>query len=164
MSASLKPLYVEEFLAWERAQPERYEFDGIQPVAMTGGGQHVRIITRLIVALGYRVKPPCEVFGTDLKVQPVGRIRYPDASVVCSDGNDTDEIIEPTAVFEVVSPSTALTDRRVKPADTHPFLTLLFTCYLNRTGRKPPSCAEALAGNRKRSQAQMQCSRCRRSG
>lgn len=51
MSASLKPLYVEEFLAWERAQPERYEFDGIQPVAMTGGGQHVRIITRLIVAL-----------------------------------------------------------------------------------------------------------------
>ena len=117
MSASLKPLYVEEFLAWECAQPERYEFDGIQPVAMTGGGQHVRIITRLIVALVIRVKPPCEVFGTDLKVQPVGRIRYPDASVVCSDGNDTDEIIEPTAVFEVVSPSTALTDRRVKPAE-----------------------------------------------
>ncbi len=28
MSASLKPLTVEEFLAWERGQPVRYEFDG----------------------------------------------------------------------------------------------------------------------------------------
>ena len=37
MSASLKPLTVDEFLAWERAQPNRFEFDGIQPVAMTGG-------------------------------------------------------------------------------------------------------------------------------
>ena len=37
MSASLKPLTLEEFLDWERSQQERYEFDGIQPVAMTGG-------------------------------------------------------------------------------------------------------------------------------
>ena len=36
MSASLKPLTFEEFLDWERSQPLRYEFDGIQPVAMTG--------------------------------------------------------------------------------------------------------------------------------
>ena len=33
MSASLKPLTVDEFLAWERTQPLRYEFDGIQPGA-----------------------------------------------------------------------------------------------------------------------------------
>jgi len=37
MSASLKPLTVDEFLDWERAQQLRYEFDGIQPVAMTSG-------------------------------------------------------------------------------------------------------------------------------
>ena len=37
MSASLKPLTLDEFLAWERTQPVRYEFDGTQPVAMTGG-------------------------------------------------------------------------------------------------------------------------------
>ena len=35
MSASLKPLTLDEFLAWERSQPMRYEFDGTQPVAMT---------------------------------------------------------------------------------------------------------------------------------
>jgi hypothetical protein len=29
MSVSLKPLTLDEFLAWERSQPERYEFDGI---------------------------------------------------------------------------------------------------------------------------------------
>jgi hypothetical protein len=28
---------VDEFLAWERRQERRYEFDGFAPVAMTGG-------------------------------------------------------------------------------------------------------------------------------
>jgi hypothetical protein len=28
---------LEQFLAWEERQPLRYEFDGFQPVAMTGG-------------------------------------------------------------------------------------------------------------------------------
>ncbi len=64
MSASLKPLTMDEFLDWERSQPERYEFDGIQPVAMTGGSRpHSRIGTRLLVALAGRVKPPCEVLA-----------------------------------------------------------------------------------------------------
>jgi hypothetical protein len=35
MSASLEPLSPAEFLAWEAEQEERYEFDGIQPIAMT---------------------------------------------------------------------------------------------------------------------------------
>jgi Uma2 family endonuclease len=115
MSASLKPLTVDEFLAWERSQPLRYEFDGIQPVAMTGGSvSHVRVITRLIASLVNRVLPPCEAFGPELKVLTPGRIRYPDASVVCGDPVNDGDIIEPTIVFEVLSPSTALTDRRVK--------------------------------------------------
>ena len=89
MSASLKPLTLDEFLDWERSQPERYEFDGIQPVAMTGGSRaHSRVGTRLVVALGNRVKPPCEAHGPDLKVLTGARVRYPDASVVCSDSDD----------------------------------------------------------------------------
>jgi Uma2 family endonuclease len=106
---------MDEFLDWERSQPERYEFDGIQPVAMTGGSRpHSRIGTRLLVALAGRVKPPCEVFGPDLKVITTGRIRYPDVSVVCDSPDDDSDLIRPTLVCEVVSPSTALTDRRVK--------------------------------------------------
>jgi Uma2 family endonuclease len=115
MSASLKPLTVDEFLAWERTQPLRYEFDGIQPVAMTGGSvHHVRVITRLTATLVNRVQQPCEAFGPELKVLTPGRVRYPDASVVCGEPANDGDIIEPTAVFEVLSPSTALTDRRVK--------------------------------------------------
>ena len=119
MSASQKPLTLDEFLAWERTQPHRYEFDGIQPIAMTGGSvAHARAITRLTAALTTRVKPPCEAFGPALKVLPSGRTRYPDSSIVCQVpgqvlGED-DDTIEPTVVLEVLSPSTALTDRRVK--------------------------------------------------
>ena len=32
-----KPMTLEAFLAWEERQELRYEFDGFQPVAMTGG-------------------------------------------------------------------------------------------------------------------------------
>lgn len=118
MSASLKPLTLDEFLVWERAQPLRYEFDGIQPVAMTGGStQHARIQARVVIALGTRVGPPCEVFGSELKVVTATRVRYPDATVACGETDDGTDIVEPTAVFEVLSPSTALTDRRVKPRD-----------------------------------------------
>ncbi|MFL5283528.1 MAG: Uma2 family endonuclease [Rhodopila sp.] len=116
MSVSLKPLTVDEFLAWERAQPARYEFDGIQPVAMTGGSRlHARMIARLTLALGNRLRAPCEVFSSELKVITNGRVRYPGVSVVCSADGD-DDTIEPAVVFEVLSPSTALTGRRVKAA------------------------------------------------
>ena len=32
-----KPMTLAEFLEWEERQPLRYEFDGVGPVAMTGG-------------------------------------------------------------------------------------------------------------------------------
>jgi Uma2 family endonuclease len=115
MSAALKPLTLDEFLAWERSQPERHEFDGVQPVAMTGGSRpHARVTARLVAALINRVQPPCEAFGPDLKVLTTGRIRYPDASVVCGASHEDSDLIEPTVVCEVLSPTTALTDRRVK--------------------------------------------------
>ena len=59
MGATLKPLTVDEFLAWERAEPLKYEFDGIQPVAMNGGSRaHSRVGTRLLVALVPMLHPP----------------------------------------------------------------------------------------------------------
>ncbi len=115
MSVALKPLTLEKFLVWERAQPARYEFDGVQPVAMTGGSRpHARVGAKLVAALINRIHSPCEAFGRDLKVQTTGRIRYPDANVVCTASDEESDLVEPTVVFEVLSPSTALTDRRVK--------------------------------------------------
>jgi len=59
MGAFLKPLSV--FLERERSQQSRYQFDGIQPVARTGGSvAHARAITRLTTARGNRLLPPCE--------------------------------------------------------------------------------------------------------
>ena len=37
MSAVAKPMTLEAFLDWESRQELKYEFDGCQPVAMTGG-------------------------------------------------------------------------------------------------------------------------------
>jgi Uma2 family endonuclease len=118
MSASLRPLTLEEFLDWERSQPERYEFDGTQPVGMTGGSvAHARIVRRLVTALAARLGSGCEVFAGDLKVLTAGRARYPDATVVCGMIDPRSDAVEPSVVVEVLSPSTALTDRRVKSAE-----------------------------------------------
>ena len=37
-----KPMTLAEFLEWEERQPLRYEFDGVGPVAMTGGNARAR--------------------------------------------------------------------------------------------------------------------------
>ncbi|MBV8705054.1 MAG: hypothetical protein JO118_15255 [Acetobacteraceae bacterium] len=56
-----------EFLSWERDQPQRFEFDGIQPVPMTGGTvAHARLIRRLVEALGRLLPVGYEVFPGDL--------------------------------------------------------------------------------------------------
>ena len=120
MSASIRPLTVEEFLVWERAQPLRYEFDGVQPIpmGMTGGSPpHERLIARIIMAVGPRLTPPCEVFASGLKVVTEGRVRYPDATVGCDVGDESDDLVRPKIVFEVLSPSSALIDRRVKAVE-----------------------------------------------
>jgi Uma2 family endonuclease len=119
MSASLKPLTMDEFLAWERSQPVRYEFDGTQPVAMTGGTIAAdRVARRLLRALDRRLRAPCEVFGENVKVlTPAGRVRYPDVKVACGEFDPLADHLHPVVVFEVLSPTTEMTDRRVKSAE-----------------------------------------------
>jgi len=47
----------EQFLNWAAAQEGRYEFDGLQPVAMTGGtARHSRITLNIHVALRSRLR------------------------------------------------------------------------------------------------------------
>lgn len=105
---------LDEFLAWERSQELRYEFDGVQPVAMTGGTvEHSVIATNLVRALEDRLRgKPCRAFRGDLKIKVADRIRYPDAVVTCSPvPRGTDIVPDPVVVFEVLSSSTAGTDR-----------------------------------------------------
>ncbi len=47
-----RPMTLDEFLAWERRQELRYEFDCARAVAMTGGTvEHSEIATNLVEAL-----------------------------------------------------------------------------------------------------------------
>ena len=113
-----KPMTLAEFLEWEEGQPLRYEFDGVGPVAMTGGTYgHSTIQRNLAFALTGRLRgKPCQFQGSDLKIQVGdGHIRYPDGMVVCSPIDRTATVVhEPVVVFEVLSPSTAAKDRIVK--------------------------------------------------
>jgi Uma2 family endonuclease len=112
-----KPMSLEAFLAWEERQELRYEFDGFEPVAMTGGtSEHSAIQRNLITALTVRLRgKPCQPHGSELKIAVAGSIRYPDAFVVCSPvPRGTTVISDPVVIFEVLSPSTSTTDRIVK--------------------------------------------------
>jgi Uma2 family endonuclease len=106
-----------EFLEWESKQELRYEFDGAQPIAMAGGtAAHNRIQRNLALSLGNRLRgKPCEFFGSDLKIEAAGKIRYPDGFVVCSPLANTETIVrDPVVIFEVLSPSTSGKDRIIK--------------------------------------------------
>ena len=103
-----------EFLAWEERQEIRYEFDGFEPVAMTGGTYaHDRITFHLQRALNTRLAgTPCQPAGPNVKILIPGRARYPDGLVTCSPIKPDATVIDnPVVVFEVVSEDTARIDR-----------------------------------------------------
>ena len=109
-----KPMTVAEFLGWESRQELRFEFDGFQPVAMTGGTiAHDRITFNLHKALDARLAgKPCKSYGPNVKILTPGKVRYPDALVTCTP-TDPNAIVadNPVVVFEVVSEDSARTDR-----------------------------------------------------
>jgi Uma2 family endonuclease len=86
-------------------QPLRYEFDGFQPVAMTGDtAAHSAIQRNSLHALTGRLRgKPCQPFGNDLKIEVVGRIGYPDTFVVCTQVAPRQTVVtDPVVVFEVL--------------------------------------------------------------
>jgi Uma2 family endonuclease len=112
-----KPMTLTEFLAWEERQELRYEFDGFQPVDMTGGTYADDLITfNIRKALDTKLAgKPCRPCGPNVKILTAGKVRYPDALVTCKQTNPNATVIdEPVVVFEVVSEETARTDRIVK--------------------------------------------------
>src|SRR5882672_12134276 len=112
-SAPERAMSLREFLAWEREQPERYEFaDGI--VTMRAGQTlgHCTITTNLLVALRQRLRGSgCRVFVTSVKIIADETVRYPDVSVTCVAVNGKDDIVpDPVVVIEIVAPSTERID------------------------------------------------------
>ncbi len=105
----------EEFFAWAQIQELRYEFDGFEPMAMTGGSvNHSRIIRNVHFALRARLRgTPCEPLGPDAGVATVGdAVRYPDALVTCTKTPGEAQVVPGVVVvFEVLSPTSGRVDR-----------------------------------------------------
>jgi Uma2 family endonuclease len=102
-----------DFLLWEERQELRYEFDGHEPVAMTGGTiAHDQITFDLRTALVARLAgKPCRPLGPNVKIIADGRARYPDAILVCRPVSPTATVADdPVVVFEVLSEGSSQTD------------------------------------------------------
>lgn len=108
----------EQFFQWAQAQDARYEFDGYQPVAMTGGNlRHNVIHLNIYAALRQRLRGTgCRPLGADAGVATVGdAVRYPDGLVTCTPISGDEYVTpNPVVVFEVISRTSGRTDRIVK--------------------------------------------------
>ncbi|CAN5557233.1 Uma2 family endonuclease [soil metagenome] len=112
-------LTVEEYLAIEEASDIRHEFVNGEVHALAGASEkHQTIILNIATALrGPARDRGCRVLLDGLKLQVAEKfIYYPDVMVNC-DPTDDDPYVKQTAslVVEVLSPTTATTDRREKP-------------------------------------------------
>ncbi len=119
-----KPMTHEQFFAWAEAQEARHEFDGFQPVAMTGGtNDHGIIAGNINFQLRLRLRGgPCMPMGPEGGgVATSGnKIRYPDATVTCTKLEGRGRLVaNPIIVFEVVSDSTKGDDRVSKLREYH---------------------------------------------
>jgi Uma2 family endonuclease len=120
MGALPKPMTLDEFLAWEERQELRFEFDGIDARAMTGGTvTHSTIQTNLIAALRSALRgKPCRAHGSELKVRTATSIRYPDALIACGPSQSKSTFApDPVVIFEILSPSSARLDLGAKNAE-----------------------------------------------
>lgn len=118
--AKLKPkITVEDYLEGEKVSPIRHEYLDGEVYAMSGASKtHNRITLRLLPKLTDHLDgTDCETFFTNVKlrVKPLNRFYYPDLVVVCGPDEEHDYYVtKPTIIVEVLSPTTALTDKREK--------------------------------------------------
>ncbi|MGI9334917.1 MAG: Uma2 family endonuclease [Gammaproteobacteria bacterium] len=115
--ATTLPWTAEDFLAWEREQPERYEWDGVNIIAMTGGTLgHSTVAGNIHNAIRARLPAGCRVFQEGVKLRAGVGFRYPDVVVACQPEFDlhSDILEDATIAVEVLSPSSARVDRGAK--------------------------------------------------
>jgi Uma2 family endonuclease len=115
----------EEYLAWERMQPDKHELHDGEVFAMAGATfEHNQVVVNVGAELRAALREkPCRVCASDLrvKVPATGLYTYPDASVVCGrpqfEDGKLDTLLNPLILVEVLSDSTADYDRGTKFAN-----------------------------------------------
>jgi Uma2 family endonuclease len=120
-SHSVTKLTEEQYLALDRAAEFKSEYIGGEMFAMSGGSmQHARLQKNITGELYNALSAgKCEPFGSDFRVRVSSRMyTYPDVSVVCGEpllaDDHQDVLLNPVAIFEVLSPSTETYDRGTK--------------------------------------------------
>jgi Uma2 family endonuclease len=111
-----------EYLALEAASETKHECVNGEAFAMAGGSPaHAIVAANLTGALGNALRgKPCVLASSDLRVHipGTGMYTYPDVSVVCgkieTGARDTNSVINPRVVFEVLSETTEAHDRGAK--------------------------------------------------
>jgi Uma2 family endonuclease len=111
------PWTVDDFLAFEAEESERYEFvDGIVRLMTGGSAAHSAIKGNVFAELRSTLRSgPCRVDVDDLKVVTETAVMYPDVLVTCVPiAPEDDRVQQPTVVVEVLSPTTERHDRIAK--------------------------------------------------
>jgi len=124
MAQAVQPTIVSpaDYLTFERASEERHEYIEGQIVLMTGGTfTHAVIEGNIAGELHQALRDrPCWVCPADmrLKIEESERYTYADIAVVCGaprfEDDRQDTLLNPSALFEVLSPSTESYDRGEK--------------------------------------------------
>lgn len=126
-----KPMYtIDQYLTIERSTEERHEYLDGQIFAMAGeSDEHGDISVNLVGTLHSQLKgTPCRAKTKDTKVRSGPLLQsgqssrclfsYPDVVVVCGEAEfqdaETDVLLNPTVIVEVLSPSTEAFDRGEK--------------------------------------------------
>ena len=113
---------IEEYLEMENAATEKHEYYQGEIFAMSGAKlEHNVVTSNLIGNIGYLLKGRnCRPFGSDFRIhiQKNTFFTYPDLSIFCGEiqtlNNDEMNALNPTVIFEVLSPSTKSYDRGEK--------------------------------------------------
>jgi Uma2 family endonuclease len=127
----IEPIYsTEEYLEFERNADERHEFLDGEIFAMAGEStRHSTVCINLSGELYNKLKgKSCRAFSPNMKVQSghffkqkktsKGLFSYPDLTVVCGEpqflDDNSDVLMNPKVIFEVLSPATEAFDRGEK--------------------------------------------------
>src|SRR3954465_13325156 len=87
-----------EYLAWERAAPEKHAFYQGEIFAMAGASrEHNLLVANVVTALTIALRDrPCETYPSDMriKIPATGLYPYADASVTCGEPQFEDDVFD----------------------------------------------------------------------
>jgi len=108
-----------EYLAAERAAEEKHEYYDGQVLAMSGASlKDNRIQSNLLINIGHYLKGTnCQILPGDMRVSTPAHdsYMYPDSLIVCGEplleDDKFDTLLNPSVIFEILSPSTRSIDK-----------------------------------------------------